>query len=223
MRLGGSCEVGDPDASRSFVVLGDSHANAWLPALDYFAQQHHYRLIGLTRDGCFLGVLTTGDVCSSHWKKWLRELSKDKPEFVVLAQRFDPLVPADQLSAGLREELNALDQRVPRTVVMEDLPWHPLINPTDCLLRPGATLGDCTLTFPADMNTLWAALGKIVESDPQVRYLHTRQWFCSSGKCPIVIGNMIAFRDTHHVTATYARYLAPAISRDLSELTKTAP
>ena len=88
------------------------------------------------------------------------------------------------------------------------------------LLRSGATLGDCTLTFPADMSAQYATLQGIVESHPKDRYLQTRRWFCSGGKCPMVIGNMIAFRDISHITDTYARYLAPPVSHYLWELTK---
>src|SRR5207253_2520008 len=153
---GGSCVVGDLHASRSFALLGDSHAEAWLSAFEYAALQHHYRMIVLTHVGCTIGI--TLHHCSGWWARSRRELSQDPPEFLVLAQRFDTRVPADQMYLGLRQELEGLDQVVPRTVVVEDPPYHPLIDPTDCLLRSGATLGDCTLTFPAELNALYATM-----------------------------------------------------------------
>src|SRR5579859_30787 len=217
-RHGGTCTLGDPHASRSFAVLGDSHANAWLSAFDYFARRHHYRLITLTHDSCTLGAAVQH--CKSWYARSLLRLSGDHPDFLVVAQRFDTRVPTAQMYLDLREELTAFDQRVPRTIVMEDPPYHPLINPVDCLLRSGATLGDCTLTIPASMNTQYATMRRIVESHPQDRFLHTRAWFCSHGKCPMIVGNMIAFRDTQHISDTYARHLAPAVSHYLWELTK---
>ena len=222
---GGTCVLGDPRASRSFVVLGDSHAAAWMSAFNYFATQHHYRLIVLIHEGCTVGIVSTGNdpvghCDSSWWASWLRQLSQDHPQFLVVAQYFDPRVPPRQMYLGLRQELKAFDQRVPRTVVMEDPPRHPLIDPIDCLLRPGATLGDCTLAFPADLSAQYATIRKIVQSHPKDRFLHTRQWFCSGGKCPMVIGKMIAFHDTNHISDTYTRHLAPAVSHYLRELTR---
>jgi peptidoglycan/LPS O-acetylase OafA/YrhL len=222
---GGTCVLGDLHASRSFAVLGDSHADAWMSAFNYFAMQYHYRLIVLTHEGCTIGIASTGNdpvghCGSSAWPRWLRQLSQDHPQFLVVAQYFDPRVPREQMYLGMRQELKAFDERVPRTVVIEDPPYHPLIKPIDCLLRSGATLGDCTLAFTADLSARYASLRKIVHSHPKDRYLHTQRWFCSGGKCPMVIGNMIVFRDTNHVSDTYARYLAPAVSHYLWELTK---
>jgi peptidoglycan/LPS O-acetylase OafA/YrhL len=223
---GGTCVLGDLSASRSFAVLGDSHADAWMSAFNYFALRHHYRLIVLTHEGCTVGIVSTGNDPVGHcgstsWARWLRQLSEERPEFLVVAQYFDPRIPPRQMYLGMRQELNAFDQRVPRTVVIEDPPHHPLINATDCLLRSGATLGDCTLAFTADMSAQYATLRKIVQSHPKDRYLHTHSWFCAHSKCPMVIGNMIVFRDTNHVSDTYVRYLAPAVAHYLLELTKT--
>ncbi len=222
---GGSCVLGDVHASRSFAVLGDSHAATWMSAFNYFALRHHYRLIVLVHEGCTIGIASTGNdpvghCPSSRWSRWLRSLDQDHLRFLVVAQYFDPRVPTDQLYLGLRQELNAFDKRVPRTVLMEDPPHHPLIDPTDCLLRSGATLGDCTLIFPADMNAQYATIRGIVKSHPKDRLLRTRQWFCSGGKCPMVIGHMIVFRDTDHISDTYARWIAPAVSHSLWRLTR---
>jgi hypothetical protein len=33
-------------------------------------------------------------------------------------------------------------------------------------------------------------------------------WMCATDPCPTVIGRFLIYRDTHHMTATYARGLA---------------
>ncbi len=222
---GKTCTLGDLHAHRSFAVLGDSHAAAWMSAFDYFAIHHHYRLIVLVHEGCTIGIASTGidpvGHCGSGWfGMMLHHISDDHPQFLVVAQYFDPRVPPAQMYLGLRQELKAFDRIVPRVVVMEDPPHHPLIDPVDCLLQSGATLGDCTLIFPADMNAQYATIAGIVHSHPSDRYLRTRQWFCADGKCPMVVARMIAFRDTDHISDTYARWLAPAVSHSLAQLTR---
>lgn len=39
-----------------------------------------------------------------------------------------------------------------------------------------------------------------------------------SGACPIVINDMIAYRDGHHLTATFSRRLAPLLDRRMRAL-----
>lgn len=36
--------------------------------------------------------------------------------------------------------------------------------------------------------------------------------------CPAVIGGVLVYRDRHHMTATYARSLAPILEQKLKEL-----
>src|SRR5690606_3098150 len=39
--------------------------------------------------------------------------------------------------------------------------------------------------------------------------------FCRDGRCPPVIGNVFVYRDSHHVTASYMRTLAPVLAQRL--------
>ncbi len=44
----------------------------------------------------------------------------------------------------------------------------------------------------------------------------TVQWICSGDRCPTVIGNVVAYRDTDHLSATYSRLLAGPFARLLA-------
>ena len=46
------CPVGDTGAERTMVVLGDSHAGQWLPALDAIGLERGYRVVPLIKYGC---------------------------------------------------------------------------------------------------------------------------------------------------------------------------
>jgi hypothetical protein len=37
-------------------------------------------------------------------------------------------------------------------------------------------------------------------------------WFCTD-RCPIVVGNVLVFKDNSHLTLAYARALQPVIGR----------
>jgi peptidoglycan/LPS O-acetylase OafA/YrhL len=55
----GACTFGDTRAQRTIVVVGDSHANAWSPAIDAFAKQYHWRFILYAKAACPPGVYPT--------------------------------------------------------------------------------------------------------------------------------------------------------------------
>ena len=45
--------------------------------------------------------------------------------------------------------------------------------------------------------------------------MHTQDWFCPDGTCEPVIGGVITYFDTAHITATYAQTLAPQFDASL--------
>ena len=48
----GECVYGNPDAARTVVLFGDSHAMQYFPALENIAKKRDWRLVPLTKSGC---------------------------------------------------------------------------------------------------------------------------------------------------------------------------
>jgi hypothetical protein len=42
-----------------------------------------------------------------------------------------------------------------------------------------------------------------------------RDYFCFHGDCPLVIGGVLVYRDSNHMTAVYARSLSPILEQRL--------
>ncbi len=104
-----------------------------------------------------------------------------------------------------RRSRSALRLITPRVVLIGDPP-NLSREPTDCLLANGATLA--SYTFP---------ISNAVQADTQsastaaiagAAYLPTLQWFCTSDRCPTVVGTTVAYRDSNHITRTYAAQLS---------------
>ena len=221
--LGQRCTLGNVKAKRRFVVFGDSHAAAWMPAFDYFGKHHTWSITPVIHTGCTLGVATavtssTGNpVCATWWPKVIPRLKALRPSFMIVAQYYDPRIPTEQMYAGLHKELTAFNKVVPRVIVIEDDPRHPSINPKVCLTQTGATIGTCTQTYQRELNTEHQTIERMV-GESHDRYMHTRKWFCSGGKCPPIIGHTIVYRDTEHMTITYSKQIAPDVSKNLFQL-----
>jgi hypothetical protein len=37
-------------------------------------------------------------------------------------------------------------------------------------------------------------------------------WFCTTTTCPVIVRNVLVYRDVSHITATYSRLLAPLLA-----------
>ena len=43
------------------------------------------------------------------------------------------------------------------------------------------------------------------------RYADLTELFCAANICPVIVGNILVYRDDNHVTMQYARVLAPVL------------
>src|SRR5690606_10377108 len=46
------CEFGDTDSDKTVVLIGDSHAAQWFPALESIAQENGWKLLTRTKSSC---------------------------------------------------------------------------------------------------------------------------------------------------------------------------
>jgi hypothetical protein len=63
-----------------------------------------------------------------------------------------------------------------------------------------------------------ANVAKLAES-LGVTVIDPLPWMCLDTKCPIVIGNVLVYRDNHHITPPFARLVAPMLDAQLPSLT----
>jgi hypothetical protein len=49
-----------------------------------------------------------------------------------------------------------------------------------------------------------------------VPVLRTRQWFCTESQCPVIVGNLLVYRDDNHMTVAWSRFLAPLLDQSIA-------
>jgi peptidoglycan/LPS O-acetylase OafA/YrhL len=220
------CPRGDPDGDKTLVLIGDSHARQWVPALDVLAKQYGYTAYYLIREGCPSSDVTPWMVhggpstdCEA-FQDWAREqVAELKPDVVVLGSEAnrrgftsddgklvdDVPTMATMYQDGMEREIDDLSPNAGRVIVVGDPP-AVVEHPGRCLSERGATLKSClskedpeSLTFINSLRQAAAAEG--------VQFVETAAWFCADGLCPSVVGDYIAHRDRTHISQSYAGYL----------------
>lgn len=218
---------GDPNAERTIAVAGGSHAEMWVPALDIIGKRNGFRVTTYLKMGCPLTLEESPTrldgapypECATWVRKVLDELERVRPDAVFTnSTRPSPDGAADHVPPGYLGVFDALTAAGLPVIAIRDTPWphddagHP-INTPGCLANGGdaQTCGSerAAALDPVDPITDYALRNRLLSP------LDLSDYVCDDTFCPAIVGNIIVYKDDHHLGATYVRSLSSALSREL--------
>ena len=229
----GFCHYGNEDADTTIVIIGDSHAVHWLPALELAAESEDWRVVGVTKSSCaFTATLTQyssaeGGRDFTECQEWGRAaldwLLSEEPDLVIISHSQRQSVPGltveashELIAEGVTAYVDELESAGIRVAAIQQTPWQEEDVPT-CMARPGASVAECSSS--EEVATTSSSLQVAAEHDPYLRSIDLQRYFCFDDRCPVAIGGVLVYRDKHHLTATYARTMAPMLAQEINELT----
>jgi peptidoglycan/LPS O-acetylase OafA/YrhL len=221
----GPCEYGDRNSEETVVAFGDSHALEWFPPLLELANRHHWRLVGLVRAGCVVGAVAYERPCNVWRRKAMRRIvRRERPDLVVVSnstgrryqvvrngRRLDRRASQPFLIAGFARTLRRLKRTGAKVVVIRDQMLAPF-NPPECVSRNRDDLSRCVFYSRRKRNRAFDAFGA---ARAGVRLIDPIRVLCPRHRCPSVMGRVLVYRDTYHMSATFARTLTPWLERKL--------
>ena len=207
-----NCRVGDTSSKRLIVLLGDSHAFMWSPALLVMAHNDGWAVVPLMRFGCtpekwFSHRGPGGPICRA-WLRWaFRRVRQLHPTVTLLgASVGETATPqARAATAGMISAARKLKPLGPLVVIGD--PEGLSSNPVECLTSPQATLASCLTTWPASSYAAYDAIARAAKSFG-AGFLPTRGFVCYQRQCPAVVGHTIVWMDTSHLTGIYSAQTA---------------
>jgi len=204
------CRAGAAGAPRTVVLMGDSHAEMWVPAVIAMAQRDRWTVVLMLKSGCSPLLWTAGGAPADcrAWYRWA--LSEDRslrPSVTLLAGYYSYAGPLRDrsVSAAFDGATRALEAGSRRVVIMGDIPER-FQQPVDCLLAPHASEASCTGQVTANDAALDADVSAVAARD-HAGFIDPTGWFCYAGKCPLVVGHVITYRDSAHASTTYVMAL----------------
>jgi peptidoglycan/LPS O-acetylase OafA/YrhL len=237
------CEFGDPQASRTLVLFGDSHAMQWINAMRKAADEEGWRLVTLVKPGCAASDINPhnlagpSDSCKLWRAKAIEKILDLAPYAVVMASyngatvqgdRLAPgLMPVDEVRTGTRSTLLKLRAAGRRVVVLRDSPLPPFNVPA-CISR---SIGRAHSTAdPCEFDAMKALNASAFEAEraageglTDVYYLDMDDLICPAASCPAVQDGRIVYRDENHLAGSYAESLAGVVAARLSRVLDGAP
>jgi peptidoglycan/LPS O-acetylase OafA/YrhL len=205
------CRYG-PETGVKIVLMGDSHAANWVPALISQTDEMGWRLETHTKSACpvIRETVAKSGKPYLYCKKWgenlLQYLQTSPPRLVIFAQsRFHKLAETngqesrEKVAAAVAHVWRELLSQGIRVIAIRDTPKLPF-KPGDCIARDPGCFSDQSKVL-GDDDPILIAHGLV----PEVPVIDMTDAVCQNGKCPIVVGNVVVWRDRDHLTASYSR------------------
>ncbi|WP_245950708.1 acyltransferase family protein [Saccharothrix carnea] len=219
-----SCVYGKPDAAKTLVVVGDSHAAQFSTALAEFVRKetgNQWQVHLMVRNGCPFTAVPPTEAgtpladCSDENLKKLDHLRDVKPDLVLTAAMSPESYLKDlkwtwestaDLVDGYRTVLTALSEAAIPVAVLRELP-RPGVSTVSCLQRHADDPDDCDTPRAQALGSPGDPQADAATGLPGVRLVDLTDWICRADTCPAVVGNVVVYRD-NHLTDTYVRSLA---------------
>lgn len=226
-----SCTYGNADAARTIALAGGSHAEHWLTALDLLGQLHNFKVVTYLKMGCPLSTeqvpLIMGNnapypQCHEWVQNTMDKLVANHPDYVfTTSTRPWNTKPGDVMPAtyiGIWQMLS--DNNIP-ILAMRDTPWlvkdgQPF-NPADCLAG-GGDAQTCAIKRSELLSEHNSTLDFLAQF-PLLKPLDVSDAICRPDVCRPVEGNVLIYRDAHHVTSTYMRTMITELDRQIGAAT----
>lgn len=223
------CTYGD--GSKHVALVGNSHAGHWLPTLERLADENDLTITTFLASNCSLSTLpqelsTEEDTkgCQDY-SDWVVERTTEGGfDAVVTSERQSTPLQGmgwdeteEKAPEGHRPILQSWVDAKLDVVVIRDTPYPggADINVPDCVAKHEDNPEECSGT-PEEWHWMdpLAASAKTIDSK-RMSIIYPQDWLCPEGRCEPVIGGVITYFDTAHITATYAQTLAPQLDASL--------
>jgi len=224
------CDFGSTDARHTAVLMGDSIGAQWFPAVAEVFDRPDWRLLVLTKSSCPMVDEPLFDArigreyieCSAWRKAALKKIASMRPDIVILGSTPTPSFDHAQWVDGTTRVLTAINNSVDHIYILRGTPELPFDGP-NCLsskswlpwlpLRQGICRAP---VFNKQNNDVYLSLQQASRRFDNVTVLDLNSAVCPRGECDAERDGKIIFRDSQHMTATFAESLSGELGRQLN-------
>jgi hypothetical protein len=201
------CTLFAGGATGTIVLIGDSHAREWLPAISWMAKRDGWTVVPLLHMGCWPASFGDGGECQTFVRWAERQVRTLRPDVVLIGGELRFVSPQSiRMSAnGIGGLVAGVRSSAQHVAVIGDPPARG-VQPVDCLLARGATLAKCTWTLTADQISVYQDAERAA-THGGAAFLDTIGWFCFQKQCPTVVGRTVTYRENDHISQSYATEL----------------
>jgi len=217
------CNYGVQEGARKTIALvGGSHSEHWLPALEGVAYEQKWNIVAITKSACpFMDGGGGRPPHCAQWNESVHEaLIKLKPDAVFLTstrrlgpnpQNWREAVPRGYLKHWERLAKHGITVIAVRDSARIDK------NNLECVDANQADIMKCA-RLRAEIFDEVDPTSRLEKKPENVSFIDLTDRFCDETYCFPVIGNVLVLRDAHHITIEYARTLAAPLGERMRQV-----
>ncbi|WP_243041749.1 acyltransferase family protein [Dyella sedimenti] len=224
------CMFGQKNAKHTAVLMGDSTAGQWSPTLAEIFMRPDWRLIVLTKSSCPMVDVEFFDSrlgrnfteCTSWRTNAIEQIASLKPDIVVLGSVATSGFTRDQWIDGTAKVLTRLSPAVGRIYMLRGTP-HLSFDGPSCLAANESrpiwlrTPQACAMSSREEhAQHVFDWLSETAARFVNVQMIDMNDAICPDGLCNAELHGHIIFRDSQHLTASFAQSLAPELMKRMN-------
>ena len=213
------CRYGVVGGATRIVLYGDSHAAHWFPALVAIATARGAELVVMTKGGCPTAAVriptnTLARTCPQWRDRVLARIAELRPDMVVVTAWAGYPNSDDEWRTGLQETLGRIAPHTRDLVVLGDNPNTSEV-PATCLSEHLDDATRCINRRERAVSPGRIAVEQELAAANGGRFIDTSDWLCTPEACPVILGDILLYRDVTHLSTTGAVWLQPLLDASL--------
>lgn len=221
------CAFGPADAAHTVVLMGDSIAGQWFPAVARGFDKRGWRLLVLTKSSCpmvdhpifYPRIGREYTECEIWRNAAIRFLDSIRPDLILFSSVPTYDYTLQEWESGTARILDALVPLAGHVGILAPSPLLPFDGPA-CLARQQwreKFIGfgsDCSAPL-GNAGPVNGAIAKAVATHPGTGLLVLRDAICPNQTCRAQRGDQVVYRDNQHLTASFVATLSGALGQEL--------
>lgn len=206
------CSYGETNnPNYTIALVGGSHSGHWFPALEQFAEDTKIQIDVYNKDACrfstddFNGLLT--DSCMEWNDLVIEPLMENPPDLIFTTAT---VYGGNVIPEGYKEMWRKFEG-VTKIFAIRDNPRMKEDNPL-CVETKGPE--ECSAQRSEALQEM-PPIEEIEGIPNNVYFADLSDYFCDEETCHSVIGNVLVYRDQHHISTLYSMTLGEPLKREI--------
>jgi hypothetical protein len=223
------CTLGPPGASHTAVIIGDSVALQWFPAVAKIFHAPDWRLIALTKSACpmvdapvfYDRIHRIYTECAQWREAALRHVASVRPDIVLLGSTYTYDLSPEQWTSGTDRVLKQISAASGHIHILRSTPRLPFdattcLAPRSQLYHALASNSSCTATAHTPQNdAVYGWLSTAATAYPNVSLIDMTNAVCPHDVCSGERDGIIVFRDSQHLTTQFVASITDVLAHVL--------
>lgn len=204
------------DPKFTIALVGGSHSGHWFPALYELTDTLNFQIDLYNKDGCRFTADEIGGPINESCYQWNKDviqvLQESKPELVFTTANINV---GSTVPIGYIEQWEQLKDSSLVFAVRD----NPRMAEKTPLCLETKSIEECSMPRDQVLSDLlpWENTEGIPEN---VIFADLSDAFCDEEMCYAVIGNVIVYRDEHHITSLFSKTMAQYLGEKLQDAIK---